>query len=188
MFHSKDACSKNGLRTKKSDLELYFFHVLRCMWDVGHTPLWRLWRLAPPERWMLSINGEFVSRCLVCKSFAFFPLLPSVFSSKHHLLVSHQKEGKSCCLPRSQKHYDFLTVPPYWLFTVDATCLPRTGGAALPQAVVLGLRQLTPYHPWAALQSSCLGADFQKGSSVFLFFAYDSLLLQLWRLSLILTN
>lgn len=117
-----------------------------------------------------------------------FSLLPSVFSSKHHLLVSHQKEGKSCCLPRSQKHYDFLTVPPYWLFTVDATCLPRTGGAALPQAVVLGLRQLTPYHPWAALQSSCLGADFQKGSSVFLFFAYDSLLLQLWSLSLILTN
>lgn len=41
MFHSKDPCSKNGLRIKKSDLQLNFFHVLvlRGMWDVGHIPL-----------------------------------------------------------------------------------------------------------------------------------------------------
>lgn len=41
MFHSKDACSKNGLRTKKSGLETNFFQVLvlRGMWDVGHIPL-----------------------------------------------------------------------------------------------------------------------------------------------------
>lgn len=89
--------------------------------------------------------------------------LPSVFSSKQHLVTSHQKGGQSCCLPRSQKHYDFLTVPLYWLFTVGATCLPRTCGAALPRVVVLGLRQLALQHPCAVLQSRCLGADSQKG-------------------------
>lgn len=39
MFHSKDACSKNGLRTKKSDLETIFFLCPSVKRDVGHIPL-----------------------------------------------------------------------------------------------------------------------------------------------------
>lgn len=134
MFHSKDACSKNGLMTKKSDLEPNFFHVLvlRGMWGVGDIPLWRLWRLASPQCWMLSMHGESVSSYFALEEFSTFFLVPNVFPSNHHLVISHQKGGQSCCLPRSQKHYDSLTVPLYWLFRVGATCLPRTCGAALP--------------------------------------------------------
>lgn len=40
-FHSKEQCFKNGLKTKKSDLELNFFYALtiRGIRDVGHIPL-----------------------------------------------------------------------------------------------------------------------------------------------------
>lgn len=95
------------------------------------------------------------------KSFSFFSLVPRVFSSNHHPIISHQKGGQSCCLPRSQKHYVFI-VPLYRLFRVGATCLPRTCGAALPQIVVLGLHQLPPQHLCTVLQSWCLRADFLK--------------------------
>lgn len=70
---------------------------------------------------VLQHEGRICFQDFVLEEFCTFFLVSNVFSS--NLVISHQKGGQNCCLPRIQKHYDFFTMPLYWLFRVGATCI-----------------------------------------------------------------
>lgn len=59
---------------------------------------------------MFSVNGESLSRYLVLEEFCiFFFLVPSVFSSNHHLVISHKKEGRAAVCLEARSIMIFLS-------------------------------------------------------------------------------
>lgn len=105
------------------------------------------------------MNEESLSRYLGLEEFCIFFLVPSVFSLNNHLVISHQKEGRAAACPEARSIMIFLPclctgssewVASYLLAKDLWGCTPPSSCIRAPSA------------PCTALQSRCLGADFQK--------------------------